>query len=413
VLFFNGVPSPASANTLLIHTPSQRTAEYVEKSLFANLTAHIGDKTEISGGIRRIRLHSLSNFTSSAFATPPAEDRELKANIYEASLKHRFNDHIMAYGSFGTSWRPGSNTNTVILFFAGLATPNSTVASLYLPEAETSKSYEIGIKTDWLDRRLRFNLTAYHQTFDNFAFSSQAVFVGGANSAGQNSVFTAAPSLAVGVPAKVDGIEAELQFHASERLDLSLLAAYAKSKISNGNIPCNDYFLPNGILGADGISDPIPKLPTYDQLASVTGGKLVQFCKVNLDASTSAPFSATATISYNHSISEKLEGYVRGLAIFNGKSKANAINEFDDVDANTHVNFYAGIRAADGSWEIGGFAKNVFNSQQVIGRSSTPITASYRSLAAAINFTTAYRGLTSYGPEREFGVTVRAAFGSR
>ena len=36
-------------------------------------------------------------------------------------------------------------------------------------KSDTLKNYEVGVKTEWLDRRVRFNLSAYHMEWDDFA----------------------------------------------------------------------------------------------------------------------------------------------------------------------------------------------------------------------------------------------------
>ncbi|MDG2002646.1 MAG: TonB-dependent receptor, partial [Novosphingobium sp.] len=282
----------------------------------------------------------------------------------------------------------------------------AALSALYFPADEKSKSFELGLKTDWLNRRLRFNLTAYHQTFKNFAFSSRSLIFGGVNSGGGNEVFTAAPAIAVGVPAKVQGVELELAFQATPNWSMAAIASYSKSKLRNATVPCNDY---NPI---DGQPDSVSTLPTFAQVSAATGGDLVQFCNSNARAGSGSPFSATLQSEYNMPISNNIDGYLRGLLTYNGNSLNDPLNAFDDVKSYAVVNFFAGVRAPDGAWSVGLFAKNIFNSQRAVLTGTSALTTSYRTLVGAQNGQTSYRSVT-YTDPREFGITAKVAIGSR
>jgi iron complex outermembrane receptor protein len=392
-----------------------RTGVSKEESFFLNINAHIGDSTEISGGVRRISYNSTGSLTLVVTPPPPQvpttsviDDQalDLKHTIYSASIKHNFAENLMAYASFGTSWRPGSVTNGVILANAGLdvANADATVLDYLYPDPETSESYEIGVKSDWLDGRLRVNLTAFHQNFKNYAYSSQMVLVAGPNSTGQNNVYTATPALAVGVPAKVDGVEAEIGFQATPQWNLNLVAAYAKSKIKDGTVPCNEGVSPD---------------MTYDEFIAAAGGGLAT-CQVDFRAGKSAPFNATFQTEYNLPLSDSLDSYVRGLFSYYGKSQNDPANPFDDVKSYGIVNLFAGIRDSEGDWEFGLYGKNVFDVLRVTSRTENPLSVSYREVDFSTNppgavpatASGAYRGITINNPQ-EFGVTFRASFGSR
>ena len=69
--------------------------------------------------------------------------------VYNASLTQRFTDTINAYVSYGHSWRLGP-PNYNILNISGT---DPAALSLLLTKPETSDSYEVGLKTQWFDRR--------------------------------------------------------------------------------------------------------------------------------------------------------------------------------------------------------------------------------------------------------------------
>lgn len=89
------------------------------------------------------------------------------------------------------------------------------------------------------------------------------------------------------------------------------------------------------------------------------------------------------------------------------------------------VNLYAGIRDPNGAWEVSFYAKNLFETEKALSR-TTPLSTSYRQLGfggmgpngpiftgpTAETYTSTYTGVTMT-PPREFGINVRYAFGSR
>jgi iron complex outermembrane receptor protein len=107
-----------------------------------------------------------------------------------------------------------------------------------------------------------------------------------------------------------------------------------------------------------------------------------------------------------------MDGYLRTLVTYNGKSLNDPTNAFDDIKAYAVVNLFAGVRAPDGSWEIGAFAKNVFDTKRAILTGLNAQTTAYRTFTGAFNGPTTYRTVT-YNSPREFGVTARIAIGSR
>lgn len=402
-LVWLGPPQTDLSNLLVaVQTPIDRASGSREESFFGNITANFGQGTEVSGGIRRIKFRSFGSL--SIGGTPVAaadEDKSFKATIYQASLKHRFNDSLMAYASFGTSWRPGSSTNAVIQ--RNNLMPTDLQASLLFPDPEKSKSYEIGFKSDWFNRRLTLNVTAYHQTFENFGYFSRDTFIASVTAQGPQAELLR--GIAVGVPAKVDGVEAEIAFRASENFSISTVMSYAKSKIKNGTVPCNDY------LPADGVPDSSSQVPSYEQIMAATNGGGVGLCQVSSRAGFSAPFTATLQSEYNLPLSTGAEGYLRGLVTYRGNSQNDPTNSIDDIKAYADVNLFAGLRDPEGAWEIGVYAKNLFDTQRALLRSSSPAALNVRT-PGVTNVASPYRVVT-YTPPREFGLTARIALGSR
>ena len=401
-IIFTGTPSASPLNLFAaIKTPIQRDSTFVENSYFANLTAHISDRTELSGGLRKIEARATSSLVIGGVLVPASvEDRKFEATIYSLSAKHRFSNQLMAYVNYGTSWRPGSSTNAVIQ--RDNTAPTAAQGALLLPPPERSKSIEAGIKADLLDNRLRFNFSAYHQTFKNFQFFAQNIFLSGVAAGNVPTVFTNITGIAVGVPAKVDGAEAEIQFKASDAFTIGAVLAYSKSKIKNGRVPCNDFF------PVDGQPDTSTAVPT---LADFNADGIA-FCNTSARAGIGAPFTASIQAEFNQPVSTGMEGYLRSLVTYNGKSLNDAVNQVDDIKAHAIVNLFAGLRDPDGAWEIGAYAKNLLDTFRVTSRNNSAASTGFRTFAGAQQGNTLYREITVTAP-REFGVTARFALGSR
>ena len=79
---------------------------------------------------------------------PPAPFKKSKPS-FAVGLNYQPNRDILVYGKYSTAFLSGG-----------------AVGAITFPP-ETVKSWEAGIKTDWFDRRVRFNLTAYSVVYDN------------------------------------------------------------------------------------------------------------------------------------------------------------------------------------------------------------------------------------------------------
>ncbi|OCC23602.1 hypothetical protein MB02_10540 [Croceicoccus estronivorus] len=85
-----------------------------------------------------------------------------------ASLSYKFTPGVMAYMRFSTGYRSGGF--------------NPRTSTLNPFEPEKAKVYEAGLKSEFLDRRLRFNLAAYITDYDNLQVQQFAAGSGGATS---------------------------------------------------------------------------------------------------------------------------------------------------------------------------------------------------------------------------------------
>lgn len=393
-------------------TPITRTRDgkNSENAFFGNVTAYVGDKLQISAGARHIKIHSPRTLlvigANSVLFDAGGDD---KAWIYTGSINYKVNSELMVYASTGTSFRAGPSIfNSAIV--------KSPLQSTFLNLGnEKSTSYEVGFKSRWFDNRLTLNVAAYHQKFDNFPYKItngvsflDYAFVNNAltPSVGNSAQFGAA------VPVTVRGIEAELSWRVTDRLNFGVVASYADGQIKNGTIPCNDL---NGDHVPDATS---PANLTAADLTTAYGGNNIGSCTVSQRSTQQSPFSATMQGEYKFPISDTAEIFTRGLFTYYGASQVDPTLTFDDQKSYGLLNLFAGVRDPDGSWEVNLFAKNVFNTVRT-SRFTLPQATSYQELqpptfrtAKGTSFTSTYSQVTTNLPQ-EFGVNLRFALGSR
>jgi iron complex outermembrane receptor protein len=89
------------------------------------------------------------------------------------SYTHAFNDELTAYASYGVGFRSGGFNSlgseaTVNGAFGTFPTAPLNVRDDY--DKEVTDTYEIGVKSQWLDNRLRVNAAAFYSDIDDYQF---------------------------------------------------------------------------------------------------------------------------------------------------------------------------------------------------------------------------------------------------
>jgi iron complex outermembrane recepter protein len=302
--------------------------------------------------------------------------------VYNASLSHDFSEDVMAYVSFGHSFRPAG----VTVGITSAVTPD-----LISGESETSNSYELGFKSQWMDRRLRFNAAIYHQDFENFIGRFEDVPYN-AGSSVQSGGFTYPGD------AKVDGAEIELDYRVSDDWSVALSASVSDGKFDNARVPCRDSDF-------DGVPDNGID-PTLADFAANAPGQSVFYCVVNDSISTLPPWSMTLQSEYNFPI-RTAQGYVRGLFTYYGEN--DNLGPAYVAESYGLLNLYVGARSDEAGWDISLWAKNVFDEETILNRGRFATFAGRLPDGVTPSFSTGYRSI-SYTRPREVGVTLRYAF---
>ncbi len=149
-------------------------------SVFGSVIFNITDQLELSGGIRYTdeeKSNTISipyvhaflaggAFLNSGFFTGPIEFNDDNFSP-EVTLRYQATDDINIFASYKTGFKSGGIDNSALPTnsLATAAANNDFGALIY--DSETSEGGEIGIKSQFNDRTITLNATAYYYVFDN------------------------------------------------------------------------------------------------------------------------------------------------------------------------------------------------------------------------------------------------------
>lgn len=168
---------------------------------FAEGTYTLGSDTNITAGIRytadkrtldatRVGFNGNTNTTTTI--VNPTEVRNFNRFSYKLSIDHRFSDEFLAYASYNRGFRAGT--------FVPQANP------ITILEPEILDAFEVGLKSDLFDRKLRFNLSGYY--YDQSSVQVMQVI------AGVQNVFSARGG------AEIYGIDADFSLNMTDNFRL-------------------------------------------------------------------------------------------------------------------------------------------------------------------------------------------------
>lgn len=245
-------------------------------------------------------------------------DDTFKAWSWRVSLDYEVDDDVLAYASINRGFKSGT-------FNIGIIT---SLAERTQVEPEFLTAYEIGLKSTLFDRRLRVNLSAFWYDYVDLQVLSV------------NQQGSGIPTLGLdnAADAEIKGIEGEILARPADGLDIGL------------NFGLLDATYLNYTSGA---IDPATGLPR-----DFSGNRL-----------PGAPeFSMSSFVRYEFPVSSRFDANVRAEYNYIGKKFYN--NAEDELVSSQEgyglVNVRAGFGAADGSWELSVWARNLFGKDYIV-----------------------------------------------
>lgn len=270
--------------TLGTLTNQSQRVKRTSTALFGHIDYTILDDLILSAGARQSwdQVRHLGNLRIVGSAPPPFiidQDIKFSNTSFEAGAQYNFSSSKMMYFRYAEGYRGGG--------FQGM--PASLAAAAFAFEPELSTSYEAGVKTDWLDRKLRFNATLFNTNFSNLQRVTPAVNPFG----GFVNVLTNAAS------ATSRGVELEMVVKPSDAFTLRATGGYL-------DIYYKDYVLVNAATGlpVDRSSEAFEYAPKFTFSVGADymidfGRPMLGFDSANLNAMVSGKSSYTSTNDSN------------------------------------------------------------------------------------------------------------------
>lgn len=209
-------------------------------SIFSQMYVDLSDQLRLQAGVRyshektKARSTTAQSFNPSGHATldyqvvapgtlVAAEGSKSWDDIgYKIGLDYQATDEVMLYGYHARGFKSGGFTGRIV--FAEDIGPF---------DPEHLDSFEIGLKSDLLDRRLRINLAAFYNFYKNMQVVQNFTFATGENSA----------TIRNAGKAKTRGVELEVVTMPIEGLTLSASGAFLDAKYDRYDTLTQD---PNG-----------------------------------------------------------------------------------------------------------------------------------------------------------------------
>ena len=290
-------------------------------AVFFQSTYDVNHALTLTTGVRY--TDETKNLDAAALLTGASrvESVDFTNTTYTVSLNNHFNENVMGYVSFSTGFKSG-----------GWSPDCFAPTACFLPvDEEELDSFEIGIRSDLIDDRLRLNLTYFYNRYDNLQIASTVPGLG----------FTRFNVNET----EISGLEAELVLRATERLTF------------------------NATLGS---IDAEYKELTLDQAGGLTnagssagcGGVVTIGCALGLDLKNAPEFKGTVGIIHTASVGGGV--LTTGLDFaFEDESYNLVANapEHARVDVGTLVNARIAFAPDGGKWQLALWGKNLGNEE--------------------------------------------------
>ncbi|ALJ16530.1 TonB-dependent receptor [Sphingopyxis macrogoltabida] len=188
-------------------------------AIFGQATIHLGEKFEVTLGGRYTRDEKRAvqqglNTRPGVplIAVPFLVDNSATYESFDPRIvaTYKFSPDASIYASYSTGFKSGGFQYV----------PFSAAQANVLFQPEDIKTYEVGFKSEWLDRRLRFNVAAFHYDYKDLQVS-RIVDLGGGSAA--SLISNAAAS-------KIYGADVELLLRPSDNIDFSVTYGYLDAK---------------------------------------------------------------------------------------------------------------------------------------------------------------------------------------
>ena len=313
-------------------------------SVYGQTTYHVSDALRIITGLRytddEVESTVANFFTDTPdFINPTTEDITGRF-----AVEYDIGANTLVYGSYTRGLKPGGSNLT---FSEG---DDALVLEAF--EDEIIDAFEVGLKTQFWDDRIRTNISAFYYDYSNLQF--------------QTSDFNEFGSGVANIPeSEIIGVELELTALLSDNFRFDLKAAALESEVSSDFLALDNRLLIEDVFLADGVTPAVEEI----RGANRDVGAFLQNLNGNELAKTPG-LTADLTLSYEDELESGAFVAASVQYTYRGSLEQRVFNnpEVDDIDSYDTVNLTLSYDTPGGKW---GYDLLVFNATDEDGINSS------------------------------------------
>lgn len=331
---------PTFSRTRPVQNPTRPGLEITNQALFAlveyDFTEQLTGTLEARYAEDEIDIVGRSTNTLTVAGRPTTFVRDFSKSatfdnvLPRATLRYEFNDDLNVYGLAAKGNKPGGFNTAVessILTEAGRAALLAEGLDVF--EEEEAWTYELGMKSQWFDKRLTFNAALYRIDWDNQQLTETRP-----TPRVDGGIFITSFTSNLG-KSEVTGLELEADWQIDEHWNLRAIYALQDTEIKNFRSQDQaDLF-----CGANAID-------LTQACANARGAELPRVPK----------HQAGLGLTYNGTLDNGWGWYVSGDANYESSRYAQVDNLLETGDS-TLVNLRGGLSIGD-NWEVTLFVRN-------------------------------------------------------
>jgi iron complex outermembrane receptor protein len=316
-------------------------------SLYGQGTWSLTDRSRLIGGLRYTEDEVYSAVTN-FYGREGTEILEIESEKVTGrlALEVDLGDATMLYASYTRGFKPGGSNLTF-----GREAVVSPIVVLPVFEEETIDAYELGLKTDLADGRVRLNGAAFFYTYDNLQYQATdpEVFQGGVGNIPESEIM---------------GAELELGAFLSDSLIFDARLAWLDTEITASHLALDNVAseaATNALL-AQGLNlfSPEVERARAAQIADVQGNELAK----------TPGFTANLALTYSHALAAW--GDIEGTLSYThrGDFRHRIFNNplTDEVDGYDTVDLLVRLLPSDANWRLELIGKNLTDEDGINAR---------------------------------------------
>lgn len=218
-ILIDGDPDAVQGNAIDTNETSPTTAEVKSYAIYGDVSFNVSDRLSATLGARysndekdiTVQVDEVgANVLKPNFGSATASD-DWSETTGRLALNYDLDDGVMAYASFAQGYKAGG-------FNSSLNDDGSVLAV----EPETHDAFELGVKSEWMDRRLRLNAAYFSSEYEGTQIEVQ-----------QGTAFVIRNI----ADADISGFELDGIYAASENLNIQFAVSSLDTEITSGILP--------------------------------------------------------------------------------------------------------------------------------------------------------------------------------